>query len=177
MERAIDLARRARRGDRTALEALLRECAGVADAIARAQLGDTHAAETAAADALTRLARGIDQLDDPTRIAAWFRRIVVRAAANVRRNEQVRAPAAPVDAPSSVRGPVDTLIAVERVAALDAAVAALDPRLREPLLLHVAEGLSYRDVAAILDVGLATVSRRIDRARAILRATFRGDDR
>lgn len=53
----------------------------------------------------------------------------------------------------------------ERVAA---AVEALPTRLREALVLREMEGLSYREIAEVLEMPIGTVMSRLARARAIL---------
>jgi RNA polymerase sigma-70 factor (ECF subfamily) len=72
-------------------------------------------------------------------------------------------------------GPVAVAVAVERAERIRSAVADLPARLRRPVLLHFVEGLSYREIARILGVGLGTVSRRIDRAITILRRALGGE--
>ena len=54
--------------------------------------------------------------------------------------------------------------------ALDAAIAQLDDKYREVLLLRDVEGLTAREVAEVLDLGVAAVKSRLHRARAVVRA-------
>ncbi len=163
-----DLAARAVAGDRTALEALLEESAGVAHALARSRLGDNHLAEEAAVDALARVARGIGRLKDPTAYPRWMGRITRRCVADAVR--QRPAPATPVADPVAPGpDPVERLVSTERAGALRGAVAALPDALRAVVLLHYAEGLSYREIASVLGVGLGTVARRVERALGALR--------
>ena len=77
----IDLARAARGGERPALEALLTETVGLVHALARAGLGDTAAADTVAADALTRVASGFPRLREPRAYPHWVYRITQRCIA------------------------------------------------------------------------------------------------
>jgi RNA polymerase sigma factor (sigma-70 family) len=58
----------------------------------------------------------------------------------------------------------------ERKERLRTAVDSLSRRLREPLMLHFTEGLTYREIAAVLGVGVGTVARRMARTYEILRA-------
>jgi RNA polymerase sigma-70 factor (ECF subfamily) len=53
---------------------------------------------------------------------------------------------------------------------LKKAVADLDPRYREVLLLWAVEGLKYREIADVLGVPLGTVMSRLFRARSVLSA-------
>lgn len=167
MEQLIALAKVARGGDRAALEELLAASAGLVHAVARARLGDSLAAEGAAVDALARAAQGFPKLRDAQAYPHWLYRIAARCALDARPTASL-APTASEHA-DSARGPVETLVAAERVARIRAAVDALPAKLREPVYLHHVEGLAYRAVADVLGVGLGTVSRRIQRAHSILR--------
>lgn len=60
------------------------------------------------------------------------------------------------------------------VAALDQ----LDEQFREVLILVTVEGLSYQDVADILDIPVGTVTSRLSRARSMLRSLLEsGEER
>ena len=45
------------------------------------------------------------------------------------------------------------------------AIARLEPEFREPLVLRELEGLSYKEIAAVLDIPAGTVMSRLSRAR------------
>ncbi len=168
-------AERALAGGRDDLERLLTESAGYVHALLRARLGDTHAAEEAAVETLARIARGLATLRDVRAYPAWVARIAARCAADAARNgarETSPLVEEPVD-PS--RGPAAVAVATERAQALRLALDALPEKLRAPILLHHVEGLSFREIATVLAVGLGTVSRRMERARAVLRRTLGGD--
>lgn len=60
------------------------------------------------------------------------------------------------------------LIAKADTAALHAAIDDLPERFRETLVLRDINGLSYREIAAMLDVPIGTVMSRLARARALL---------
>ncbi|MHC4952355.1 MAG: RNA polymerase sigma factor [Planctomycetota bacterium] len=166
MEPLAPLAERARSGDRAALEELLHRSAGIVHAVARARLGDSLAADGAAADALARVALRITTLRDAEAYPGWLYRITTRCVAG----------AAPEPCPPERErtapgpGPVETLVAAERAQRVRVAVAGLSMRLREPVYLHFAEGLTYREVADVTGIGIGSVSRRIRRALELLRA-------
>jgi len=165
----VELAERIPTGGRPALEALLRASLPFAHAVARARLGDGVAANDAAADALVRVARGIHRLHDPRAYPAWLRRIAIRCAADVRRTRSGAADVAHVDRSDPAPAPVDALARGERSHQVREAIAALGPSLREVVVLHFLEELSYREIAAVLGVGIGTVARRMEKARSSLR--------
>lgn len=57
---------------------------------------------------------------------------------------------------------------------LEAAIKALPPEFREPMLLVDVQELSYSEVAEVLNIPLGTVKSRVSRARSLLRASLRG---
>jgi RNA polymerase sigma-70 factor (ECF subfamily) len=156
------------------IEELLGRSAGLVHAIARARLGDGLAAEEAAVESLARIARGLPGLRDPQAYPRWAARVAERCVAGVARTGPPAEPlvAEPVD---PAGGPVATAVATERSQRLRHALAELRPRLRTPVLLHFVEGLSYREIARTLGVGLGTVARRMERALAVLRRALGGE--
>jgi RNA polymerase sigma-70 factor (ECF subfamily) len=66
--------------------------------------------------------------------------------------------------------PEETLIQLDDAAAVQQALTQLPPHLRDCLLLCDVEELKYKEIAEILDVPIGTVTSRIFRARAALRA-------
>jgi RNA polymerase sigma factor (sigma-70 family) len=65
-------------------------------------------------------------------------------------------------------GPEETLVRLESFARLDQAMAALPAELRECLVLHELEELSYKEVAHVTGVPIGTVMSRLWRARQAL---------
>ena len=57
--------------------------------------------------------------------------------------------------------------------AIDRAVAALPAEFREVILLREVEDLPYKEIAAILDVPIGTVTSRLARARKLLQARLK----
>jgi RNA polymerase sigma factor (sigma-70 family) len=71
-------------------------------------------------------------------------------------------------APAYTADPEAQLIASEEAAAAAAALDALEPRLRDALLLHIVEGLTQPEVAKRLGCSRRTVQRYIEAALAQL---------
>ncbi|MDF1700929.1 MAG: sigma-70 family RNA polymerase sigma factor [Planctomycetota bacterium] len=165
----IALARAAHGADRAALEVLLRETAGFLHALARARMGDGAEAEAVTADALARIAGGLARLRDPQAYPHWAYRILQRCI--LRRGGRMRSTVDPatLDRPAATRGPLETVVRLERNQVIAAAVAALPVKLREPVMLHFVSGLAYREIALVLGTGVGTVSRRMKKALGQLR--------
>lgn len=73
-------------------------------------------------------------------------------------------------------GPEAALIAKAEDAAVRAAIRAIPPPFREVLVLRDINGLSYKEIAAMLAAPVGTIMSRLARGRALLAATL-GDAR
>lgn len=152
---------------------LLGASAGLVHALVRADLGDGLLADEAATDALARIAAAVPRLRDARAYPRWVARIVAHAVADAARRGRSGAVALPEEVPDPAAGPARATRSAERARLVRHAVRGLPPKLRAPVLLHFAEGLSYREVAAALGVGLGTVSRRMGKAFGALRRTLK----
>ena len=102
----------------------------------------------------------------------WLFTIVRNTTINLlrrRRSERV------VQWPEEMAEPVDTaadpesaMISNSRRTRIRAAIAALPDDYREALILREFEGLSYKEIASVIDTPIGTVMSRLSRARALL---------
>lgn len=111
---------------------------------------------------------------DRTALRAWLFSIAYRQFLDGQRRErrytrmlELVGRSAPAEQPSAER----TVFAQSAVQALDR----LPDEQRHLLLWVSVEGLSYRDVATLLDVPIGTVMSRLSRARAALRQICKGE--
>lgn len=79
-------------------------------------------------------------------------------------------------APAYTADPETQLIAAEEAAAASAALEALEPRLRDALLLHLVEGMTQPEVAERLGCSRRTVQRHITQALAQLHLALADPD-
>lgn len=79
-------------------------------------------------------------------------------------------------APAYTADPEAQLIAAEEAAAASAALEALEPRLRDALLLHLVEGLTQHEVAKRLGCSRRTVQRYIEAALSQLALALTDSD-
>ena len=70
--------------------------------------------------------------------------------------------------PQTNRTPDDRVLKKEVIAEVQAAIAELKPKFRLPILLKYVEGLSYEEIAGILDCSIGTISSRLNRGHKML---------
>jgi RNA polymerase sigma-70 factor, ECF subfamily len=141
--------------------------------------GDWSAAQDVVQDVFLNLSARIASFRAESSLASWLYRITVNRAIDRKRHER-RRPAVglgvvpddllegartPLGSPAEPGEPVETSPDAPRVRA---ALAALSPKLRTIAVLRYIEGLSYDQLAEVLDLSLGTVKSRLNRAHAAL---------
>jgi RNA polymerase sigma-70 factor (ECF subfamily) len=111
---------------------------------------------------------------------SWFLAIVRTSAIDLARRARRHAPA-PIDEESeSVAGsaadsqPLSGILRREHAAVVHEVVWSLPEPMREILVLREVEGLSYAQIAQVLDAPIGTVMSRISRARDAAETALRG---
>ncbi len=151
---------------------------------ARLAGGDRAEAEDIAQEAMLRLWRAAPGWrEGEAKISTWLYRVVANLATDrlrsrLRRDRHtggrpVELSEAP-DAADSSPGAEARLIAAQRMAALDAALAELPHRQREAVVLRHLEGLSNPEIAAVMGVGVEAVESLTARGRRALTAALAG---
>jgi RNA polymerase sigma-70 factor (ECF subfamily) len=150
----------------TELRALLPRLRRLAHALARSGAD----ADDLAQNTVERMLRARSQWEEGTRFDAWAFRIMrnlwidtVRA-----RSRQMQRTAPEEEGLHVGVEPGAALEARSELAALTAALNQLQPEQREVIVLVTIEGLSYAEVAAILDLPIGTISSRVLRGRRAL---------
>ncbi|WP_433028687.1 RNA polymerase sigma factor [Actinomycetospora sp. CA-053990] len=163
------LAERARGGDVAAYEVLVRRHRDRIRGIALRVLGNTADADDVTQDVVIGLWTARSGYDGAAAFTTWLHRVVVNRCLNHRRAQRPTGELTEILHPVA-RGPEDSVVAGEHVAAGLRAIAALPDELRVPLVLVHLEGLSYRQAAAVTGLSEATLRGRLARARARLTA-------
>jgi RNA polymerase sigma-70 factor, ECF subfamily len=176
-DRNAALVRRARGGDREALEQLLRDNYDQIHAVCRRITGNTADAADAAQNALIAVTRGLSRFDDRSRFSSWAYRIAVNCSIDELRRRS-RGAVVSLDDPdqSGWRDRAAPLVAAPsddpELAAIrldvDGALRRLRLEFRAPLVLRDLCGLDYAEIAEILQLPAGTVRSRIARARSAL---------
>lgn len=66
------------------------------------------------------------------------------------------------------------IIDAEQSRAIARAITTLPPKYRVPIVLRDIEGLSYDEIASVMNLGLGTTKSRINRARGLLKVKLKG---
>ncbi len=134
--------------------------------------GNRPDAEDLTQDVFVRVFKSINTFQ-PGTLEGWLHRITTNLFLDqARRRQRIRMDAlsaAPDHLWGSASGPEELHLDGELDADVDAALRALSPEQRVAVVLCDIEGLSYEEIAAVLDVKLGTVRSRIARGRAALR--------
>lgn len=163
---------KARAGDVDAYEVLVRRHRGRIYRIALRMLGNPHDAEDIAQDVVIQVWTALAGFTGASSYTTWLYRIVVNRCLNKTRRRRWTRPVLDTD-PPPMAGAEDTVVARLRAQATMEAIAALPADQRTVIVLHQLEGLSYQEVAAVLNVSEDAVRGRLHRARSSLVTTLR----
>lgn len=167
---------RARRGDAEAFGELVRAYQHRIVNFARAMVSDQGDAEDIAQDAFLRAYRGLGGFRGGSSFRTWLYQIVTNTARThlARRRGRLEQPTGDLenvaDAADVARASDGPEAAVIQREAIDRALQALSPELREAVVLRDVEGLDYAEIAKVAGIPMGTVESRIFRGRARLRS-------
>lgn len=167
----LDLVVAARRGERSAMQRLYEAEAPRLVQRLRHLTGDVERAQDFAHDAFVIAFSGRSPFDGTSSASTWLYGIARNLWRNDRRKTSRRSALRPGRLPT-ISEPSDTTesaVAQELLTRLDAALAALDPALREAFALRVIEQLSLRDAAELASVSQPTMSKRATKAELLVR--------
>jgi RNA polymerase sigma-70 factor, ECF subfamily len=160
-----DLIRAAQRGDRQAFAQLVERYWSRLYRWLYHLAHDRHQAEDLAQETFLKALGNLGRFEAGTNFRAWLFRIAHNLFANqVRASSRRRAPL-PDDLPDPDQGPADLACSRETLAELGRAVERLPTEWKAALLLRVEEGLSFRQIAGILDTTEETARWRVFKAR------------
>jgi len=178
-----DLVTRWKEGDESAFEALIRRHEGRVFGLLMRMLGNREDAEDVAQEAFLSLHRHGHRFRHDSRFSTFVYRVAANAALNRRRtlgrkNARIHKlqtrQAAGDDLPTTPRDPESAVFGSEVQVQVQEALLQLPADLRAATVLYDIEGLSYREIAAVLEIPEGTVKSRIHRARSALRDRLKG---
>jgi RNA polymerase sigma-70 factor, ECF subfamily len=170
-----ELVARARGGEVTAYEELVRRYQGIAHRVAFVITGEAAEAEDAAQVGFVKAYGALDRFDTGRPFRPWLLRIVANEARNRRRAAARRAAlevAAAREPERSAPSPEAEAEAGERREALLRAVNALREEDRRVIALRYFLDLSEAEMTEVLGVASGTVKSRLSRAMGRLRASL-----
>jgi RNA polymerase sigma-70 factor, ECF subfamily len=157
---------RARRGDVAAFEQLVRQHRDRAYGVALRICRDRDDADDVTQDAIVRAWRALPDFRGDARFSTWLYRIVTNLALNrVTRARERPSDTLPETATGAIDDPARRTVEADRLAVVLAAMERLTPEQRACLVLREVEGLSYDELAVVLDTTVTAVKGRLFRAR------------
>ncbi|OGW40319.1 MAG: hypothetical protein A2010_15815 [Nitrospirae bacterium GWD2_57_9] len=173
-----DLIRLFQGGDQTSFEEIVSRNQDRVYNLCRRILGNGHDAEDAAQDVFVKAYQNLHHFQPNAALYTWLYRIAVNTCIDYRRRplfeslfrrnsegEEVM-----IDAVSDQPSPERLYESAQNERLLQQGLAAISPKLRAAIVLREVEGLSYEEIADVLEVSLGTVKSRISRAREELLA-------
>ncbi|MEZ5100469.1 MAG: RNA polymerase sigma factor [Thermoleophilia bacterium] len=169
-----ELVRRAKSGDRNALDALVERYSGRVSRIAAQVLDDIEDARDAAHESLLKLSERLRQFRGDAQFSTWLHRLVVNTCRDVSDRQRLRRGAA---LPDSYEEPADDEHDPSRAALLSdlrrelaSGLSRLSAEQRQVVLLRDALDLSYEDVARLARIPVGTAKCYAHRGRARLKS-------
>ena len=167
----VHLVRAAQLGDVFAFEELLRRHRTRIYRVALRMLANPADAEDAAQDAFLQCWSALPRFRAESSFSTWLVQIVTNRCLNMLRSRR----ADPLEGRGEARAARLTEVVEARaeLEALAGALVGLTPEQRAPLVLRELEGLSYEEIADVLEVTVPAVKGRIHRARLELVGAMR----
>ena len=170
------LVQRAQRGERAAIEALLKAYEKNVYNIAYRFMGNEADAYDMAQDALIKIYKGIASFKGQASFSSWVYRLTVNACMDglrKRKNTPVSLENAvesgvPFEDPGAA-SPESYTLSIERKEDIQKAINLLPDVQKAAIILRDVYGFSYEEVSDYLDISVGTVKSRINRGRQKLR--------
>ena len=184
----LSLVRRVQNGDKGAFDLLVRKYQHKVVKLVMRYMRDPADAEDVAQEAFIKAYRALPQFRGDSAFYTWLYRIAVntakKALVDLKRDPLVtEAAMASTDdddetsrrglEPSDMATPEALLASKEIAATVNAAIEALSEDLRQAITLREIEGLSYEEIADVMNCPIGTVRSRIFRAREAIAQRLR----
>lgn len=171
-----DLVRRAGLGDARAAEALVRAHIGAVVRLARRLLGNAAEAEDVAQDVFLQVWRRAGAWrPEKARFSTWLYRVTLNRCYDLlRRRGRWIGEEAAMAIPANEPHAADAVLAGQRAAQVQAALALLPERQRAAIALCHFEEMSNIEAAATLEISVEALESLLSRGRRALRAALLG---
>ncbi len=168
----IHLVSAAQRGDLIAFEALVGRYRTPAYRVALRILGDPTDAEDVTQDSFLQAWQALPTLRARRAFSTWLYRIVTNRCLNAIRSRRATE-ILPNEIEDETRRPNHVTEARRRLETLRRAITRLTPEQRAPFVLRELEGLSYEEIADVLETTVPAIKGRLHRARLALLEAMR----
>jgi RNA polymerase sigma-70 factor (ECF subfamily) len=162
-------------GDRDAYRLLVRRYGDVLFGHAVRVVGSRDEAADLVQKALVKGYRKLRACRDPERVGAWLFRILANSCKDHLRAQR---PSVRLEDAGEIPGtgpdPLAAVESSETLGGLRKALGRLTPEQREAFVLKHVEGRSYEEMAAVLDLSVASLKMRVRRAREALQGLMEG---
>ena len=185
-ERSIDqkLVVRVQKGDKTAFDLLVRKYQHKVAKLVSRYVRDRREVEDVTQEALIKAYRAIGGFRGESAFYTWLYRIAVNTAKNYLESQSRRPPGSDmeiegaelIESGAGLRDqatPERQMLTNEIASTVHRVLEHLPPDLRTAITLREIEGMSYEDIARIMDCPIGTVRSRIFRAREAIAAELR----
>jgi len=164
-----DLMLQAAQGDMDAFEQLVQRHQRAALNIAHRFLGRSAQAEDIAQEAFLKILAGASRYRPTARFRTYLYNVIWHLCVDAYRRRSPVALDALAPLQDAAEGPDELVLRRERAERVRQGVDELPPRQRMALVLKHFEGMSYQDIAEVMDCSPSAVDALLSRARAALR--------
>jgi RNA polymerase sigma-70 factor (ECF subfamily) len=169
----IELVERCKGGDDAAFEGLVRLYQDRIYSLCRYMLKNRHDAEDAAQDTFLKAYRNLSNFTPKAPFFTWLYRIAVNTCLDRQKRPlwqslfkwSEKGEEEAIEIPSDKPSPEEICESHQLAAVLHAALNRLSPKLRAIIVLREIDGLSYEEIAEVLEVSVGTVKSRLSRAK------------
>ncbi len=177
MDRVDLIIQRAQQGDEAAFNQLFVEYRETVARIVHRVMGPSHEIEDVVQDVFVHVYRSISKFRGDSKFTTWLYRVTANVTKMHLRKRRSRprltsAPAAEPKLETTTHDPQDALEREERVQALHRLLGRLSEKKRTVVVLHDFEGISAKEIAAIVEAPVLTVRTRLYYARKELYAAL-----
>src|SRR5262245_20462070 len=170
----VSLVRAAQLGDHGAFRMLYDTYHGQLYNLTYYTLKESQLAEDTLQSIFLKIYRGLPSYRFESSFKTWAFRIAVNEAKNQLRNKKHDLPLTVISGTSQemheAPGPVEEQLLHQREAIVRRALMQLSPKMRTVIVLKYIDGLSYDEIATVIDCSAGTVASRLNRALEKLEA-------
>ena len=143
-------------------------------AIARAILGDRHLAEDAAQETFAKASRNLLKLNELDKFAGWLTVICRNVARDMARKAGAGVHTCPLaESAGDIPEIEDKSQHNGHIEAVRSAIGRLAPEAKELIFLHYYDGMTYRQISAVLGISQEAINGRLRRAKKTIAEKLR----